>query len=292
MKKLISFYLLLLTSSTIWAQSKRINENFNTICVSSTSGIYPWMTYNPLPATIPNGQWKCAPGEGRDGTNGIACTGYYSSAFHLDTSYLLSGLLNFSSIVNPVRLRFDSKTTKITQGGKLLIFTTTDSLLGGGARLSDITPSLLPVISSADSSDWVTHTIDMSNYKDSASFYIAFMYTSPETSGSIWYLDNIITDTSDLTNVPGNPAIGGKSAFTVNGNYTNNGLHVSYNMANAGMYKLTLTDLSGRELYADFVRSNEGAGALNINNINLNAGMYLLKMNNETSGAVVKIIVY
>ncbi len=292
MKKLILFYLIVLGSTKMWAQSKYINDNFNTVCISSSSGIYPWVAYNPLPATIPDGMWKCAPTEGRGGSNGISCSGYYSSAFHIDTSYLISPLLNFSTITNPVRLRFDSKTTRITQGGKLSVYTSSDSVVGGGARLTDITTSLLPVISSADSSDWVTHTIDMSNYKDSTSFYIAFMYTSPATSGSIWYLDNIRTDTSDITNVAGSPAMNAKNMFTVNANYADNNVIINYNKANSGRYKLSLTDLSGREMYTAIVSANDDAGTLTINNLNLNSGMYLLKMNNETSGAVAKIIVY
>ena len=292
MKKNILFYLLLLASSSLFAQASYIREDFNTICISSGLIPMPWFAYNPVGGTDPDGKWSCAPAEGRASTNGVSCTGYFDGSFHLDTSYLITGRLNFSSIHNPIKLRFDSKTTRITMGGRLYVYTTTDSMLwSGSARLTDISMGMMPVISTADSADWVTHTIDMSNYKDSSDFYLAFMYTSPVTWGSIWYLDNINTDTSVVTGlntIYSNPSA---TSITLQANYTACQINATYFTPNAGNYNIGLTDLTGRLLHTDVVMTTEGKGRLTINATNLKAGMYLLRMYNESGNAVTKIVV-
>jgi hypothetical protein len=268
-----------------------LSENFNGACASVSGYPTGWVRYNPIGATIPSGVWTCAPSGGRSGTPGISCTGTYSATYNVDTAFLVSPLLNFHGFSH-VYLSFDSKTTNIHLGGKLaiLINGSPDSMSSIPVLDTDITGTVYPVFGNSDSSDWVTHHVDLSSHISSGNFYIAFRYTSNTSGGSIWFLDNINTSTAQIwLDVPGitNDIL----PIRVIGNSASDHIAISYNSSTTGQYKLALYDMMGRELYTDIINAHSGAANYTINNVNLHPGMYFIKMFNNTSYGVTKVMI-
>ena len=145
-----------------------LNENFNTCDVVNHAPPY-WVTYNPITATDPQGKWACTATNGRYGTPGIECTGYYDGVFHLDTSYLITpnivSLYTHFPGTGSLYLHFDTKTTYFTLGSRLAVLATTDTpnyLLGLFSR------TVFPAFGTGDTVNWVTHEVDITPYKDSA----------------------------------------------------------------------------------------------------------------------------
>src|SRR6185295_16196005 len=120
---------------------------------------------------------------------GMQCTGTYSGVYHLDTSYLLRPVLAVQTLYHGMHLYlwFDTRKEDIVIGGKLALAFNGDTTLNRPFINLTITPAL----SNADSANWVTHQIDLTNYVDTPMFYVAFRYTSGTTSGTAWYIDNV-----------------------------------------------------------------------------------------------------
>src|SRR5579872_386622 len=176
MKKITLACLFSLVAFGIYAQSvTSLAENFNVACVTSSGYPTYWLKYNPIPGTASaGGAWTCTPTDGRPTTTGsptpgIMCTSVYgtpSPIYNLDTSYLITPLLYLHSYATGhVYLHFDSKVSNITLGGRLHIIKATDSNFHSLTD-TDITASATPVIgNSGDSSNWVTHEIDLTRYE-------------------------------------------------------------------------------------------------------------------------------
>ncbi len=247
MKKIVLCSLFTLSIAGAHAQESSLHENFDVSCALSSGFPAGWIEYNPVTGTTPSGQWTCGPDNGNGGTPGILCTGVYSSGYHLDTSYLITPLLNLSSYTGHVFLRFDTKTTNIHLGGRFsVIEAPPDTALSHlAANDTDISSGILPVIGSGDSSGWVTHEVDLTHYEGSGDFYIAFRYVSANTTGSAWYLDNVNTTTSSLE-----VAAIEKSMLpvTVIGNSTSSQITLSYSTEYAGAYQLAMYDIMGRKV--------------------------------------------
>jgi len=289
-QKLLFFTLFLLISFGSNAQLTTLSQNFDVSCASS-SGTAPsgWDVYNPITSTYPSGAWSCAPAGGRAGTPGMQCTGYYSGVFNLDTSYLITPMLNLRSYLpDTVYLRFDTKADSILLGGKLSVlksdFTDSSFTLGD----SDITDGVVQVFGNQDSLGWTTHQINLWSEENAGDFYLSFRYTSTNTKGSIWFLDNINTSTVSLF-VPNiskdtNP-------LTVVGNSTPNQITLNLNLFYGGQYRIILYDIVGRTLYDEPVLAQAGNSYYTIKGLNLYEGMYYVKLANETMLNVERVLI-
>jgi len=278
------------------AQVPSVHENFDVDCASSGSIPYisGWQVYNPIATTIAYGQWVCTPVNGRPNTSGmptpgIQCTDTFSSSYHLDTSFLITPLMDLSSY-DSIFLQFDTKTDRIYYGADLSILVTTDTShpYAGGINITD---SLVPLIGIGDSTNWVTHVVNLTPFK-SAPFYIAFRYTSTATTGSIWFLDNVNTTTTPITlytaNQDQDKAI---VQLKILGNSTTDRVNFSYTASEEGIYKLAIFDMLGREVYDEHLNAASGANNYAIKGLDLHPGMYLLKMGNEHSFGVTKVMI-
>src|SRR4051812_20398288 len=113
MKKPLLFALIIVFFNSSYAQSVNyLSQDFNGACASATGFPSNWMLVTPPSIAFDAlGQWRCGPSSGRGSSSGILCSGYYAGSNHLDTSYLLTPLLNLSSFAPGLAyLNFDTKT--------------------------------------------------------------------------------------------------------------------------------------------------------------------------------------
>ncbi len=263
----------------------KLNQNFDVQCVLSTDFPSGWLRYNPIQTTIPLGAWSCTPEGGRDTTPGLQCTGYYDKAFHLDTAYLICPLLNFSGYgTSSVFFRFDTKVS-IPSGSSLSVFTSyTDIFSAADTGIAGIYP---PMGSPADT-NWTTREVDISGYKGNTDFFLGFRYTSTDTSGTTWFIDNILTSTSRLY-VPVIAA--GQLQLTPLGIGNRNGITFSYSTPDGGTYDLCLTDMMGRIVYKEQFVAGQTQTTHSIPALGLRDGMYFLKIDNGINYGVAKVMV-
>ncbi len=273
-----------------------LNENFNTSCATATNVSNGWTVYNPISSTIPPGEWMCTSTNGRPNassapTPGVTCTGVWAGNYHLDTSYLITPLLNVSTYTDSMYLEFDSKTTNINLGGRLaLLATRVDSPYNYSTQLpyDDLTDTLIPTITVADSTAWVTHQLSLTKYRDSGNFYLTFRYTSTSTSGTAWFLDNvnITIERLNVANVHKD-----RLPLTVIGKSTSSQIALSYSISTAGKYRILIYDMMGRNVYDEQVLGQPGTASYTITGLNLHPGMYCVKMGNENAYGVTKLMI-
>jgi hypothetical protein len=79
--------------------------------------------------------------------------------------------------------------------------------------------------------------------------------------------------------------------LTVIGNATSNSITIGYAVKTAGTYKVAMTDMTGRVVYTTEIAAQTGTQHLNINNLNLPKGMYVVKMANAATTGVTKVMV-
>ncbi len=293
MKKTISFLILTIYALAANAQATFLSEDFNASCSSGSGFPVDWTYYNPVAATVPDGQWTCAPAGGRSGTPGIACTSVWGTpaAYHFDTSYLVSPALNLSGYTGSIYLHFDTKTSNINLAGRLAFIvsssdTTFDTV--GGAIFADRTAELSPTFSNDDSTDWVTHVADLTAFKASAPLYVAFRYTADNASGSTWFIDNVFT-----TTFPANVPQLDKTVLSLKvvGASTSSMITLSCETGTAGKYHLGIYDMLGREVYQEEMSLFSSKATYPIKGLNLAPGMYLIKMNNGLVYSTAKTVI-
>ncbi len=276
-----------------------LNENFDVACAFSTGFPASWLNYNTLSGTYPMGAWHCDPANGRKTitgtpTPGMECTGVWSGAYHLDTSYLLTPRLFLGGIPH-IYLHFDTKADSITLGGKISVLITNDTGAGVGAyAFGDSTSTMAPAFGISDSAGWVTHEVDLSLLATPPGggtpqpFFIAFRYISSAISGSIWFLDNVNTSTTrlyapdmDVRNMP----------LTIIGRSYGDQVNISFSTPYAMDCQLGIYDMLGRELHKEILNTRGGFETYSIKDLHLNPGMYFLKMGNGIRYGAVKVIV-
>lgn len=274
-----------------------ISANFNTDC-SATSG-FPsgWLVFNPVPGTDLLGAWHCAPVNGRGATAttytpGMECTGYYSSTAHLDTSYLVSPILFIGGYPGSVYLRFDSKVSTIHTAAKIAVMGSlnNDTIVADSTmrRYRDLSTTIAPPFGIPDSSGWVTHFVNITKYKDSSAFRLAFRYNSSTVIASKWYLDNIYT--SEVNEVP---EVGSSLLpLTVNGNYIPGQITISCSLPSAGPYELAVYDIMGRNIRQETIIAKAGQSQHTIDRLYLQPGMYVVKLSGERTYGYAKTTVY
>ncbi len=288
-KALLSAIAIVLASANAHAQATYLAENFDVKCVLASDFPITWDQYSPIPGASPLGAWTCAPTEGRGSTPGIKCTGTYSGINHLDTSYLITPLINLNSYQRKVYLRFDTKITDNHSGGRFVVLKIDTGFVSSGGTGPVDTFSAYPVISNGDPSDWVRHEVDLTPLIDSGSFYIAFRYTSTTSAGSTWFLDNVNTDTSSILTVHTfDEKVAG---LKVIGNTTSQQVTLSYTTETSGKCDLAIYDMVGRAVHKGSLNAVAGTATYKINDLNLTPGLYVVKINNGTGYTIAKAIV-
>lgn len=126
-------------------------------------------------------------------------------------------------------------------------------------------------------------------------FYLAFKYASVADTTNrnwSWSLDNIELEVIENdTNVSVNPLAQNQMHVSVIGLAKSNQVNVRVATLKAMDAQVVIYDLNGRKLFADKVGINAGTQVLNINNLALNTGMYILRLESATGSKAVKFVV-
>ncbi len=291
MKLFFTVSIILFSAFNCSAQLTALNEDFDANCASSSSATYPtyWSGYCKFVPTLAYG-WNCYPVGGRFGTPGFTCNSYYAPYHHEDTAWLFTPKLNLSGNTDHIYLRYDSHYEYTASKLSLLLshnyikYTNPDT---SNIDWLDVTGTSTPTVGPDDSLDWVTHFVDLTPYKATPLIF-AFKYTSTNTSGGRWTIDNIITTPWALNIKDLQKEI---IPITVIGSATSNELSISCAFAVAGSYKLAINDLMGRELHTETLRSASGEQNFNLNDLQLAPGMYFIKISNGITYGATKVIV-
>ena len=275
------------------AQVTSLYQNFDVPCVISPYFPANWLLYNPIPATTTYGGWTCTSSDGNHHTPGMKCSGYNGSSFTVDTSFLITPMMNFHNYLgHNVYLRFDTKTSNIYNGSKLSLIRTPlpDSAVTGSTSNFDLGENTYPLFSSNDSIGWVTHEINLTPAINFGNFYLAIMYTSSPTAGSVWYIDNILTDTLSMTvHVP--EISDQLLPLKVVGISTRNEITISYSAPLTGTYHLAIYDMVGREVHTELLNARQGITTYPIKGLELHSGMYCIKMGDGITYGIAKAMI-
>jgi len=266
-----------------------IHENFDVKCVLAGNFPSGWFHYNAM-SFLDSGAWMCSTNLGRPTTTGtptpgMLCSGVFSGNYHLDTSMLVTPLLNFAGYPDKVYLQFDTKTTNIHLGSILSVLIVPDTAAySPGTPSVNLDSAIAPIFSNGDSSAWITHEVDLTSYKYSP-FYIVFRYTSKSTSGSAWFLDNVNSSTTRLHVV--DPV---NNDLPIAVNASNGNLTLSCAGQTSGIYGLFITDVLGRVVFKDNINI-AGAGKFSLGDLHLTPGVYVLKMYNDHYSGTTKFVI-
>jgi Secretion system C-terminal sorting domain len=292
MKRLFLAVVFLLAGSCSFAVNS-INENFNTVVCPSPTRTYPssWVAFlsNSSLGNVDSLSWLCTNNNGRNSTGGVFCTGYFANTYHFDTAYLISPELNLIGTTDSIFLNFDTKTNFFYSGSRLDVLVTPDSFtVNPGSPFLSALPS--PIIGPGDSTNWVTHQISLYPYRFYQHLHIAFRYISNDSYGSIWYLDNIQTTSVKLLGVK-NITDEDNGGLIVKGDAGANHIKLSYSAAATGMQQVQIMDMIGRVVYETRISMERGDNDFTLRNMNLNNGMYIIKISNGLQQAFTKVMV-
>ena len=295
MKKIYLLVIVVFLSCAAIAQTTELHQNFDSSC--GTSGLnYPpkWLEYNVIP-DVDSLAWHCVPVNGRYSTPGMRCQGYYSGSYHLDTAWLFTPAIHLEGYPDSIYLRFDSKYEVGVQKSGLSVHcfryrtdTTnpTDTILNIS---NNVTSALSPVIGNADSFGWVTHQISLSPYKSNDSVIVAFRYVSTTTMAGAWTIDNVFTSPFSM----GVESLQRKNnAILLTANSQYNQLDISFTTPQTGSYFLALYDITGKEVLKQNIDAAGGKESIILQDAHNPKGLYFLKMWNEQSMGIAKVVVY
>jgi hypothetical protein len=288
MKKITLLSLITICFLSAGAQVSALNETFDGSCASTNGLATNWILFNPIVGIDPAASWMCTATNGNHNTPGMECTGVYSSTYHLDTSYLVTPLLNVSGY-DSVFLQFDTKSSNLNTDGTISILGKNDTLpVEDTSHYQDLSDSLNPSFGPGDATGWVTHQINLARYRSSPAFRIAFRYTSPLTSGNIWYLDNV-----GLTPYPLKTSQIDKKVLplTIIGSCTTSQIALSYTAPMPGKYQLAIYDMMGRRVYDGSIMAHSGASSYVVNGLALYPGMYCVKMGNDNTYGTTRFMI-
>ena len=291
MKKLIGLSLIIIAYLPSFGQVTYLHENFDVMCAQNglvpTPSSFPnWLPIN-LKNPAANLGWRCSAQDGRNGTGCVECTNYYNSADNLDTAYLITPQIDISSIPGPVYFIFDAKTNIWNLGARLSLEFKTDSptIHVDSSMLSYAAmPAPTPTFGPADSTDWVTHVVDISNLKTQP-FFITFRFTGSTLMGSTWYIDNVnISDTPAAVR----PISRGSLNFTVS--QFGQGLGGSFYSKTEGPYYIYLYDMSGKCIRKETIQAVSGINHFNWPQNEMPAGLYCIRLANGDTAQTLKFL--
>lgn len=205
--------------------------------------------------------------------------------YNLDTSYLVTPLLNLGGYSGNIYLQFDTRTTNIHLGGNLALLISTDTPYHDTATTIDLTASVNPLFGNGDSTGWVTHQANLTPYKNTP-FYVVFRYTSTSSTGSAWYLDNVNTSTTRLET----PVItGNEISLSGSGNSNSQDITIYFTAPAAGTYNLILYDLTGQLICNKIIHAATGYQTYSLDEVNLHSGIYFARLTNDAYSGIAKI---
>jgi hypothetical protein len=145
-------------------------------------------------------------------------------------------------------------------------------------------------VSSEASASWkIFSNISLNSYKTTP-FYLAFKYgsSSSATGAQEWSLDDVKIK-AGTTGI--NEEKVGDLGLAVLGNATSNQILLGLSIKDASKVKVGVYDITGRKVYDATATMQAGFNQYSIENISLNAGLYVIRVHDGEHYGVVKTMV-
>lgn len=231
--------------------------------------------------------WRCGT-QGHTGNNSVYINGGFSGGANDNEDWLVTrSAINLSAMTNPVlefwiKNRYSGNTTKD-------VLVSTD-YTGTGSPAAATWTSIKNVSTDA-STDWkLFNNISLNAYKTTP-FYLAFKYMSfsTATGAQEWSLDDIKIKAGSGTGIADRNA--DQLGLAVLGAATPNQILVGLTLKKSSQVTVTVYDATGRKVYDAKAAMQAGQNLYKVENISLNAGLYVIRVNDGEYYNAVKTIV-
>lgn len=266
--------------TTTYPPMTSLDETFTTCSSGSLLGVFKQYS------VVGSKKWSCS-NFGRTDSHSVYINGGSAAGVSDENEdWLISkSKFDFSSMSNP-SLTYWSK--KRFDGDVTVTIKISNDYTGSGDPAAATWTDIYTVPSVT--SDWAQTTGISLNSHKSNPFYLAFVYSCGTTGAYELTLDDIKVasgSTSILDNAYNN------QNMVVLGNATSQNIKLRLSAIAAGIYDLKIVDVNGRIVYNQSIKMNIGINDFEINPSNLQAGFYLINMQNANNGqqATVKVVV-
>lgn len=266
--------------TTTFPTMTSLDETFTTCNSGSLLGVFK--QYSVLGTK----KWSCS-SYGRTDSHCVYINGGSAAGVSEENQdWLISkSKFDFSAMSNPA-LTYWSK--KRFEGDVTVTIKISNDYTGSGDPAAATWTDLYTVPSVA--TDWAQTTgINLSSHKSNP-FYLAFVYSCGTTGAYELSLDDIKV-ASGSTSIFDNEY--NNQSLMVLGNATSQNIKLRLSAITAGIYDLKIVDVNGRTVYTQSLNMNAGINDFEIKQSNLQAGFYLINMQNANNGqqATVKAVV-
>ena len=246
-----------------------LNETFDNSCVPDG-----WMKYS----ATGNQEWYCV------GTTNKAMTinGFANSTNNVNEDWLISPAITFPTNTSTAQLIFRSKSDFIGDNYSVWV----SNNYSNGNPSSATWTDLGIVHNTTDSGVYVTKLANLPSASISSAVRIAFKYSATASSGKRVALDSVVTNTT--TNIQ--MLTSNTDDLHVVGIAQQTQVQVLFNAPAENEYHVHIMDMMGRTVYNKETYCNQGANKFSIN-IDLNNGVYIIRVNNNNYQAHSKFII-
>lgn len=260
-----------------------LNESFAN-CNNTTNSLGGFFQYNMEGTSI----WKCTP-YARNDANAVFISGGYSTGIsEPNEDWLISKQpFDFSAMNHPVLSLYQK--SRFNGVVELSVKISTDYSGNGNPNLANWINLNVPEMQTqpVPVNEWLNvDGIDLSAYKNSK-FFLAFTYKCDSTGAFEISYDDIKIQDATAINVVKNQNVG----VNVIGKATRSEIILQCNLGKAGMLGIQLIDLTGRVVEVKQILAIKGENRIALNNLSLNGGLYVIRVQNERSVGVVKVVV-
>ncbi len=257
-----------------------LNENFNSSCPAGLPA--GWVSYSVTGPQV----WGCT-AYGYGGTYGMQMNGYAAHINNANNDWLISPKLDLSSFTN-VFLQFQAK--KEFKGDDLTVMVSNNYSGAGDPTSATWTNLNINFAPASIDTQFHAYTANLTTYK-SQPIFVGIQYMSrpnaTDTNAARWTVDNVQTLRSVGLSVVSNE----KLQLTVVGASTTSNVNLLFTAADNANCNLEIFDITGRRVYTENRYIAAGTQRIALTDLNLHAGMYIVKLSNDHSYGVVKTTV-
>lgn len=230
--------------------------------------------------------WRCGT-QGHTGNNSVYMNGGFSGGANDNEDWLISRApIDLTAITSP-SLEFWYKTNYSGTTTKDVLISTNYT---GSGNPGTATWQSIKDISSEASATWKLITnISLNPYKTTP-FYLAFKYGSSSTSTGAqeWSLDDVKIK-AGTTGIAEEKV--GQLGLKVLGQATSKQILLGLSLKNTSKINVRVYDITGRKVYDASAAMQPGFNQYQIENISLNAGLYVIRVHDGEHDDVVKTMV-
>jgi hypothetical protein len=231
--------------------------------------------------------WRCG-NQGHTGNNSVYINGGFSGGANDNKDWLITkAKVNLATVTNPV-LEFWIKTKFTGATTKDVLVSTNYSGTGDPTGATWVS---VKDVTAETATDWTLFSnISLAPYKTTP-FYLAFKYESMAASGGAqeWSLDDIKIKAGTGTGIESrkNNTMG----LAVLGEANTGRIALGLTIKEASAISISVYDITGRKVYGASSNMQSGFNKYVIENISLNAGLYVIRVNDGKQYDVVKTMI-